>query len=122
MRQLLKELGLHQRYVFQATVAGFGSKNIRGQKQATIILTKVNQNGKRVANHLWFETRKIFNNCKIGDVVEFEAEIDCYVKGYKGQNKKLFNTKPLAFDYQLSNPLNVHKIANANSNEVLKNE
>ena len=65
-----------------------------------------------IAGHLWFNYTKGFKNLNLqrGDVIEFEARIKEYVKGYRGDNWEKGVDKPVSLDYKLSYPIKVEKI------------
>ena len=63
-----------------------------------------------ITDHLWFNNTKAFQavNLEAGDVVEFDARVKPYEKGYKGRRE--YVDKPITIDYKLSWPTKVEKI------------
>ena len=51
-----------------------------------------------------------------GDVVEFEARVTPYEKGYKGGREYVY--KPVTIDYKLSRPTKVEKITSNNPSKA----
>jgi len=108
MRKELERLGTDKRYRFRARVSDFGARRTCFGMYTVnmILLTDISlvENGKRVTDHVWFTAGKIWKGFEKGTVVEFDARVAEYVKGYKRS----------VFDYKLSHPT---KIANCVSTQ-----
>ena len=105
--QLAKRDGV--RGTFRATFVRLGKKlNYRGQSEETLLLTAVSSvdENRVVCDHVWFAFTKGFQEAKLtpGCLVEFDARIKEYTKGYV--NKRIgINQKQR--DYKLSHPTKV---------------
>jgi hypothetical protein len=107
-----------QRKRFTATFKRFGSKtNWHGFLEETILLVNVkDENGKEVADHIWFHCTKGFEAVKPlseGDMIEFFARVKSYEKGYVNHRKEIDDSE---LDYKLNNPTKIRKIENGNNN------
>ena len=101
------------RGTFTGTFERFGTKTEFGYLKETVLLLNIkNPSGQIVADHLWFNRTKGFKSLHLseGDVLQFDARVKPYVKGYKGWDleKQLLN--PLQKDYKLSHPTKFRKI------------
>lgn len=116
---LAKRNGL--RTLYRGTVVRFGSKpSYRGPAMPTILLRDVTDSrGEVVADHLWFTYGKSFARLDLqpGDVVEFVARAEPYVRGYQGRRDDV-GDRPLERDYRLSFPTRVRKVAVAPMEEL----
>jgi hypothetical protein len=98
-----------QRKTFRATFSKFGKKiNYKGYSEPTILLVNIVDaaSNEVVADHVWFSLTKGFDSIKLeaGAVIEFEARIKEYKKGYV--NKKIgINSRTK--DYRLSHPTKI---------------
>lgn len=86
MRKKLKTIE-GERIRFRATVEKFGKKtNFKGFPEDTILFKNVIRvdNGEEATDHIWFTVRKTIESLNLnpGDVVEFDARVGDYVKGY----------------------------------------
>ena len=120
MRQKMKSIS-GQRERFRATFSRTGTKkNYHGFPEITLLFDDVCRanNGKVITDHLWFNNTKAFQavNLEAGDVVEFEARVTPYEKGYKGGREYVY--KPVTIDYKLSRPTKVEKITSNGSSLV----
>ena|SRR5260221_306088 len=101
------------RATFRGTVARFGTKPAyRGYPIPTVMLKDVmDKKGTIVTDHLWMVQGKQIKalNLQEGDVVEFDARVTEYTKGYKGYREDVYDA-PIEVDYRLSNPTKVRKI------------
>ena len=84
----------------------FGKKiNFNGYSEPTILLTNVVdvQKMQVVADHIWFSLTKGFEEIKLeeGMIVEFEARVKEYSKGYVNKKYGINNRKQ---DFKLSHP------------------
>jgi hypothetical protein len=108
-REHLKNM-LGERLLFKATVAEYSFRYFKDKKIPTILLksiTKANDDHV-LADHLWFTLGKSWANLNIGDVVQFEATVSEYEKGYKGVRKDIF--EPIRKDYKLTRPTKIKTI------------
>lgn len=98
-----------QRKKFNAIFDRIGKKiNIKGYSEETILLRNIVdvEANKIVADHLWFGYTKGFQKLTFsnGDMVEFEARVKVYSKGYVNKKYKINNKKT---DYKLSHPTKI---------------
>jgi hypothetical protein len=114
MRRLLaKEEG--NRKKFTATFERFGKKvNYKGYSETTVLLTNIadTETNQRVADHLWFTYTAGFEKAgmKEGCVIEFDARVKEYSKGYVNKKYGINNRKN---DYKLSHPTKIKVIPQA---------
>jgi hypothetical protein len=100
------------RKTFTGKFIRFGRKN--GFKSAinTVLLIDVYSIGdnQKVSDHLWFNLTKGFRSLKLrpGNLIQFDARVLIYEKGYKGRKKDI--DAPVSLDYKLSHPTKVIKI------------
>lgn len=110
MRSELEKLD-GERKRFRATVEEFGTG--RGPKRTeTILLVDVrlvDDPDAVVADHAWFKKTAAFKTVALGDVIEFDADVEPYEKGY--QNFRL-GIDETTIDYRLSKPANVEVLTN----------
>lgn len=101
-----------ERRKFSAVFCRLGSKtNYHGYAVETVLLTNVIdlENRQLVADHIWLSYSKSFQEAGMvaGKIVEFEARIKQYVKGYVNTRYKIdMRTQ----DYKLSHPTKVKMI------------
>lgn len=119
MRKVLASLN-GERKKFKATFVRLGKKtNFKGYSEETILLKNVldAETNQIVTDHIWFSYTKGFEKILLseGTLVEFEARIKEYKKGYVNKSYKINNSKT---DYKLSNPTKIKKIDSANSNNT----
>ncbi|MGC3946508.1 MAG: hypothetical protein QM762_18620 [Chryseolinea sp.] len=105
MRTGLKKIE-QERKKFQAVYQREGKKiNWKGYSETTILLKDIkDETGKIVTDHLWFTMTKGFEalgTLTAGDVIEFEARVTDYRKGYV--NRRI-NVNQRSVDYKLSRP------------------
>ncbi len=98
------------RTLYRATVARFGSKpSDVGPAVPTILLRDVTDcRGAVVTDHVWYTLGEPFTRLCLeeGDVVEFEARVIPYQKGYHGRDD---HDSVRLWDYRLSYPARVRK-------------
>ena len=115
MRQKLAEReGVRDTFV--GTFVRFGWKSGWNQPQQSVLLKGIrDQHGKRVADHLWFNLTKGFTQCDLqeGDLVEFNARVASYLKGYLGRRDDVWD-RPVEEDYKLSHPTKVRVLSRTN--------
>lgn len=109
-KELAKEEG--KRKKFKAAFDRVGKKvNYNGYSEETILLKNIVdlETNKIIADHIWFSYTQGFIKASIvvGDVVEFEARVKEYRKGYVNRNYKINNTSK---DFKLSNPTKIKKV------------
>jgi len=102
-----------ERAPFQGTFERFGTKiGWQGRTLKTVLLKNIcDETGKPICDHLWFNLTRAFAalNLQPGDVVQFDARVQEYVKGYVGRRWDVW--KPIEVDYKLSHPTRVKKVA-----------
>ncbi len=101
---LKKELG--NRKKFRGLFVRIGRKTgFKGYRQETILLKDIIdlEHGTLVADHLWFNFTKSFGAAHVreGTMIEFEARVTQYTKGYVNKRYKIDQQKK---DYKLSHP------------------
>jgi hypothetical protein len=106
-KELAKEEGTRKK--FTATFSRFGKKtNFKGYSEDTLLLINVADasTNQVVADHVWFSLTKGFESLPLtpGDVVEFEARVKEYSKGYVNRRYKINNQSK---DFKLSNPTRI---------------
>lgn len=111
MRERLQaEEGVRKRFVARFTRVG-KKRNFKGYSEDTILLSQVRDvaTGKVVADHVWFTFSKSFEavNPVEGDVLEFDARIRQYRKGYVNKAAGINHQRS---DYKLSHPGKIKKI------------
>ncbi|MBN1991465.1 MAG: hypothetical protein JW953_02095 [Anaerolineae bacterium] len=109
-----KELGKMngERARFYGTFERFGKKRgWKGREETTILLTNVClvDTDNIVTEHLWFNLTKSFAALDLqpGDIVEFDARVKSYMKGYFGHREEVY--RPYERDYKLSHPTKAKK-------------
>lgn len=99
------------RDTFTGVFERFGIKNGWNGIEKTVLLKDIkNKNGDVVSDHLWFNLTKGFEKLQLkkGDVVQFDARVKEYYKGYKGYRDDIY--KPIEKDYKLSYPTKIKKV------------
>jgi hypothetical protein len=110
--ELKKEEG--ERKKFRGTFIRTGKKtNIKGYSEETLLLKNIIdlETNRTVADHVWFNYTKGFQNAGLseGIMVEFEARVKKYTKGYVNNHYKMDFTRQ---DYKLSHPTKIKTIKN----------
>ena len=108
MRQELKQIE-DVRKTFIATFKRYGAKTSwHGFLEKTILLIDTkDENGKIVANHIWFSNTKGFQKLgelKEGNKIQFDARVKDYIKGYVRESEFIDERK---IDYKLNNPTKI---------------
>lgn len=103
---------------FRATVKRFGSKkNYHGYPEPTILLIDVAfaETDKQASDHIWFTVGTTIKKLglKPGDVVEFDARVGEYIKGYVNRREYIDNR---TLDYKLNRPTKFAVIQKAVAN------
>ena len=110
-RRNLKEIN-QQRKRFSAIFVRFGIKNGYKGPLETVLLKDIKdlETNQILTDHLWFNLTKGFDKIKLqeADVVEFDARVDSYLKGYRGYREDVY--KPIEQDYHLARPTNIKLI------------
>jgi hypothetical protein len=105
------------RETFTGAFVRFGFKSAyRGRDKPTLLLRDVKQaDGKIVTDHLWFNLTKEFERAGLSedDVVQFDARVKRYEKGYKGWRDDVYD-RPISTDYKLSHPTKVKVVQRSN--------
>lgn len=106
-----------QRKRFRAVIGKFGSKvNFRGYTDTTILLKRIIEidTNKVVADHVWFNLTKGFEDKNLSEnsVIEFEARVKEYKKGYVNRRYGINNQTK---DYKLSHPTKIQVIPSPDS-------
>jgi hypothetical protein len=97
---------------FKAMFSRIGKKvNPKGYSEDTILLKNIvdAETNRLVADHVWFSYTKGFEKILLeeGAILEFEARVKEYKKGYVNKSLKINNS---ATDYKLSHPTKIKKI------------
>ena len=116
-----KKLGKieEQRLRFRAIFDRYGTKSgYKGRVESTILLKDLCEisAGEHVTDHLWFNHTKGFRalgTLHLGDVVEFDARVKKYKKGYWGRDKELRLEHPPGYDWHLSYPTRIEHVVTA---------
>jgi hypothetical protein len=106
-KRLAEDAGLRKR--FRAEVDRFGKKiNYKGYSEKTILLKKIAdvESNEIVADHLWFTFSLTFEKANLveGSVIEFDARVKDYKKGYVNRKIGVNQRKK---DFKLSNPTKI---------------
>jgi len=103
MRTKLQAIGGDNRHTFTALIGRFGTKtNWNGYPEKTVCLHDVRIVGrsKPLTDHLWFTFGKVWErlNPQVGDLIQFDARVGEYTKGYWDER---------TIDYNLKRPTNM---------------
>ena len=114
MRKKLKKISEEIRATYTGTFKRFGFKNgYKGPIETVLLLDIKDSSGNTITDHLWFNKTKGFSsiNPQEGDIIQFDARVKKYTKGYFGYDfiKQIEN--PPQTDYKLSHPTKI-KIVN----------
>ena len=107
------------RATYSGTFKRFGSKNgYKGLIETVLLLDIKNSTGDIIADHLWFNKTKGFSslNLQEGDVVQFDARVKEYIKGYFGYDFIMQLENPPLKDYKLSHPTKLKIISKKKEN------
>lgn len=101
-----------ERRKFTAVFVRLGKKaGYTGYSVETILLSKITdmETGEQVTDHLWFTFTKGFQLVGLteGDILEFEARVKSYRKGYVNKSLSIQREKQ---DYKLSNPTKIKRV------------
>ena len=115
MREQLKNMvGVRSR--FRGKIERFGHKDAyRGLPRKTVLLKDVVRasDDKDATDHIWLTCGKWSENISEGDMIEFNARVTSYKKGYQGHrfDIDILDAPPPSVDYRLSHPTQVKIIA-----------
>lgn len=110
MRKALQQRD-DERTTFLGTFERRGTKRGWVGDEPTILLRDIRTlDGTPICDHLWFSLTKAFAalNLAPGDVVQFDARVKEYEKGYQGRREDVY--VPVERDYKLSHPTKVRKM------------
>jgi hypothetical protein len=102
-----------QRKRFSAMFVRYGvASGWRGSTYKTVLVSCVTdlETGAMVTDHLWFKQTKGFASLGVlseGVIVEFDARVSRYTKGYRGRRFEVAIEKPVSVDYRLSYPTRI---------------
>ena len=101
-----------RRRKFRGVFVRYGQKSGYKGTLTTILLKDIQDMIERkvVTDHLWFTMGKRFQslNLQNGDIVEFDARVTRYYKGYQGRREDELH--PIELDYRLSFPTKLKKV------------
>lgn len=109
VRENLGDLTEDSRHTFRAQFKRWGRKSTIW----TLLFINIRQkySGNVLTDHLWFKESKSFKDLREilreGDIVEFDARVKVYRKGYWGENPIKRLESPPRFDYKLAWPTNI---------------
>jgi len=111
MRKELKKLD-DERDVFRGVFSKYGLKTgYKGSSTETLLLISIRDaNSNLICDHLWFNLTKGFEKLgalKKGEVVQFEARVKKYRKGYINKRAGIDQS---TLDYKLSNPTKIERV------------
>jgi hypothetical protein len=114
MRQELKKIN-KLRKTFNGLFKRYGTKyNWHGFPETTILLVDIKDNSdKIITDHIWFKQTKGFiaiSPLTEGDLIEFEARVKDYIKGYHGRKAEEYGEENYELDYKLNFPTKIRKI------------
>jgi hypothetical protein len=112
-----KDLAPHfnKRTRFCGTFIKYGQKNgYKGRLEQTVLLINIIEITNPtiiLTDHLWFNYTKGFSvlNLQSGDIIEFNARVDVYQKGYSEDSED----NPFRLDYRLTYPRNIKIVGKA---------
>jgi signal peptidase I len=103
MRERLKAIvGVRAR--FRGTFSKFGERTSHGYvKRMALLVDVTDSRGREMCDHLWLNLTPTVERLALqpGDVIEFDARVRPYVKGYYTDRRR---------DYKLNNPTNFLKL------------
>ena len=104
------------RLTFRGVFVRYGKKPAwRGpEPKTTLLFRKIIEveSGQIVAEHLWFNETKRFKamgNLVEGDVIQFDARVTPYRKGYWGRDWERQIENPPGWNYKLSYPTKISR-------------
>lgn len=123
MRTELKKLN-KTRLTIVGKVEGFGTKtSFKGPPIKTLLLTHVRaKEGDQLTDHLWFTDGTWSKDLEQGDIVQLDARVKPYQKGYRGRNIDALIDNPPSIDYKLSHPSKVQVLDREDDGFIVKFE
>ncbi len=100
-----------ERATFLGTFERMGTKRGWAGDEPTVLLKDIRTpDGTPICDHLWFNRTKAFAALGLvpGDVIQFDARVKEYEKGYKGRREDVYVA--IEIDYKLSHPTKVRKV------------
>lgn len=111
MRKRLKAYA-NQTKTFCGTVARLGKDSSSPNGYQTLLLKRIKTDGRCVADHLWFDLDPFWKlHVCAGDMVEFEATVTPYAKGYLVDGNELIADLVQELDYGLDNLTDTRLVA-----------
>ena len=106
-KKLAEEVGA--RKISRGVFARYGKKvSYKGYSEETVLVEQIvdAETNQVMCDHIWFSLTKSFEklNLTSGDVLQFDARIKEYKKGYKNSAYKINNTTK---DFKLSHPTHI---------------
>ena len=113
-RWALHGLGAQERHTFRGTFVREGTKpGYRGPERTLLLRDVIEVTSRKVvAEHLWFNFTKGFQVIEPlaeDDVIQFDARVSQYERGYQGHNWERAIENPVETDYKLSRPTRISK-------------
>ena len=110
----MQQIGSEERHRFRGEFVRKGYKsgyNGSYPKETLLLVNIVDENGRKITDHLWFNYTKGFWKAHLyeGDIVEFDARVQKYVKGYFGHKRNVHVKRKL--DYKLSRPTKIKNLS-----------
>jgi len=123
VRTQLKKLN-KTRLTIVGKVEGFGTKRaFKGPPIKTLLLTQVRtEEGTQLTDHLWFTDGAWSKDLEEGDIVQIDARVKPYQKGYRGRNIDALIDNPPRIDYKLSHPSKVQVLDRETDGFIVKLE
>lgn len=115
MRYKLSKLGAKERHTFVGEFVRYGYKNaFRSFPLKTVLLKNIHliDSDETLTDHLWFNFTKEFEsqNFQEGDLMQFDARVSFYLKGYMGYKEDV-NCSPISKDCKLSYPTRIKNLS-----------
>jgi hypothetical protein len=105
-----------ERKTFTGVFVRYGHKKaFRGPYLRTLLLRDVREIRRDlvVTDHLWFNLTKGFEalgELTEGDVIQFDARVKAYHKGYRGYDWEKAIENPVTKDWKLSHPTKIKRV------------
>jgi hypothetical protein len=104
-----------RRIKVQGTFVRYGKKTgWTGKEETTVLLSNITgDSGNVLTDHLWLNLTKgiaALGTLQAGDVIEFEARVKGYLKGYFGHNWERQVDNPIRESHKLSHPTRFRKL------------
>ncbi len=120
MRESLKKLN-GERKTFIGTFEQYSSRKYSVAYRKTALIKNIKDiNGKFISDHAWVACNENFNdigNLTKGDVIQFNAKIKEYIKGYWDLREEINIIKPYEKDYKFDELKKVRIIKAAKCHE-----